>query len=490
VQTIDNTYISCENKTKYKSPNGCTKLFFMSAKITKISSTNDKLSARGGISLFLRYIEHTGLYVLISNSIFSFLIKSSKGLKLKSFTKQMLAFFIDGTDMSIAGFDKRKKDKGYAAVLECRCDQLASSHQIKRFFIKLAVIGNLVFNIILNKLFIWRLNIQKPTIIILGIDTMVLDNDSASKREGNEPTYKRKKGFQPLHICWGPFLIDVMFRKGSAHSNHGTDYTDRVRAIVKLIRKHYSAEVPIILCADSGFADQKAYKIFEEELNIHFITTGKLYPDVKTFVSDLPENTFKEIVKNKSVWQFSEFAGKLKNWDKFRPCVFTRLQCDQNGQTLMDFGKPDNIIYHNIGNCPIADKRLRAVEGGDIYFEAESIVKLSHQRGADELIHRSIKELATKEQLPFKSFEMNRAYYFLLVIAHFMFEAYKRDVTAEVIPATVYPNTFRRRLIDFAVKITSHARGVILNVTKAAYQYLEIEKLWQLCKSPPIIAIN
>jgi hypothetical protein len=33
---------------------------------------------------------------------------------------------------------------------------------------------------------------------------------------------------------------------------------------------------------------------------------------------------------------------------------------------------------------------------------------------------------------------MNRAYYFLLVIAHFMFEAYKRDVTIEVIPATAY----------------------------------------------------
>jgi hypothetical protein len=67
-----------------------------------------------------------------------------------------------------------------------------------------------------------------------------------------------------------------------------------------------------------------------------------------------------------------------------------------------------------------------------------AIVKKSHQRGADELIHRSIKELATKEQLPFKSFGMNRAYYFLLVIAHFMFEAYKRDVTIEVIPATAY----------------------------------------------------
>ena len=68
-----------------------------------------------------------------------------------------------------------------------------------------------------------------PQVIELGIDTMVLDNDQAVKREGSEVTYKRKKGFQPLHICWGTFLVDVIFRKGSAHSNHGTDYTDRVR---------------------------------------------------------------------------------------------------------------------------------------------------------------------------------------------------------------------------------------------------------------------
>ncbi len=64
---------------------------------------------------------------------------------------------------------------------------------------------------------------------------MVMDNNSSQIKEGNEPTYKKKKGFQPLHICWGSFLIDVLFRKGSAHSNHGTDYTDRVKAVVELI---------------------------------------------------------------------------------------------------------------------------------------------------------------------------------------------------------------------------------------------------------------
>lgn len=458
----------------------------MGTKITKIGITNDKISARGGLPLFLRYVRQIGLYKLISGVLAGIISANNKGLSLQSFLSQIIAYFIDGTNMAISGFDQRKADDGYASMLECTTDQLASSHQIKRYFRKLSVVTNFIFNKILNELFVWRLHIDKPRIIELGVDTMVLDNNSATKREGNEPTYKRKKGFQPLHISWGRFLVDVMFRKGSAHSNHGTDYIDRVRSVVTLIRKRYCADVPIILAADSGFADQKAYRVFEQDLHIHYITTGKLYEDLKEYIGALPDESFGELTKDKALWEYTEFASKLKSWPKFRRCIFTRLQRDETGQYIMDFEKPDTIIYTNIGNCPEADKKLKAA-GGTPYFEAETIVRKSHERGADELIHRSIKELATKEQLPFKRLGMNRAYYFILVITHFLFEAYKQDVTAKVIPITVYPNTFRRKLIDFAVKITSRSRNVFLNVTKAIYHAINIEELWKKCQSPPRI---
>lgn len=117
----------------------------------------------------------------------------------------------------------------------------------------------------------------------------------------------------------------------------------------------------------------------------------------------------------------------------------------------------------------------------------DTIIQKSHERGADELIHRSIKELATKEQLPFKSFGMNRAYYFLLVITHFIFEAYKQDVTHDVVPIMVYPNTFRRKLIDFAAKITSRSRYIILNVTRTIHETINIIDLWERCQCPPKI---
>jgi hypothetical protein len=458
----------------------------MGTKITKIGVTNDKISARGGLPLFLRYIENIGLYKLISSTLITLLVSNGKGLQLKQFLKQMFAFMIDGTNMSISGFDRLKNDDGYIALLENKSCEMASSHQVKRFFAKLSIISNHFFNKILHELFVWRLHIAKPNIIELGIDTMVMNNDSAKKREGNEPTYKKKKGFQPLHICWGPFLIDVLFRKGSAHSNHGTDYPDRVKAVVKLIRRRYSQDVPIIICADSGFADRKVYKIFEEELDIHYITTSKIYADVKQHVEEMPTSSFGEFSKNKAIWSYVEFGNKLKSWSKFRRCIFTHLTREEDGQYVIGFSKPDNIIYTNIGMCEIADQRLKKA-GGHHYFETETIIQTSHQRGADELIHRSIKELATKEQLPFRSFGMNRAYYFMLVITHFIFEAYKQDISFDVVPVTIYPNTFRRKMIDFAVKITSRSRNIFLNATKAVHETINIAELWERCQSPPII---
>jgi hypothetical protein len=460
----------------------------MAAKITKIGVTNDKISGRGGLALVLRYIERTRLYDLVSGVILPKIIVSSKGLQLQQFLKQILACFFDGTDMSMAGFDAKKNDQGYASVLENKGSQMASSHQMKRFFAKLSIIPNKLFRYILHELFVWRLKIEKPKVIILGIDTMVMDNDSSKKKEGCEPTYKQKKGFQPLHICWGPYLIDVMFRKGSAHSNHGTDYIDCVTDIVKLIRTKYSQDVPILLVADSGFCDQKSFENFEDKLKIHYITTGKIYDDVKDYVEALPVADLSEFGKNKAIWKFAEFGNKLKSWKRFRRCIFTKLHLDQKGQYLLEIGKPDSIIYTNIGMCKEADDKLLAV-GGQKYFEPEFIIAQSHARGADELIHRSIKELATKEQLPFKSFGMNRAYYYLLVITHFMFETYKRDVTVDILPVTAYPNTFRRKMIDFAVKITSRSRYIILNVTKTIHATIKIDQLWEKCQSPPVIQL-
>ena len=54
---------------------------------------------------------------------------------------------------------------------------------------KFIFIKDSVYNKILHALFIWRLHIENPKIIILGIDIMIMENDSLKKREGNQPTH-------------------------------------------------------------------------------------------------------------------------------------------------------------------------------------------------------------------------------------------------------------------------------------------------------------
>ena len=47
----------------------------------------------------------------------------------------MFAYFIDGTDMSISGFDKKKTDNGYACVLENTENNIRTTDPIKLFIL-------------------------------------------------------------------------------------------------------------------------------------------------------------------------------------------------------------------------------------------------------------------------------------------------------------------------------------------------------------------
>jgi len=456
-------------------------------KINKIGITEDKISGRGGLVFYLRYVEQIGFYKLSETILGTKIEVSPKGLPLYQFIKQMLAYFIDGTYMRMESFNEIKNDKAYTSLLENKETEMASSHQIKRFFRKLMAnkIGDTIYRKFLHKLFIWRLRIDKPKVIILGVDTMVMNNDDAKKREGVEPTYKKKKGYQPLHISWGPYLVDILFRSGSKHSNHGTDFIDTVKDITELIRNHYNAEVPIIVVCDSGFLDDKAFTYFEDELEIGYIITGKMYKDIRNYIEKTPTNNYKEF-KGNGIWNYLEFGNKLKSWNKIRRAIFTTLTTEKSGQLVLEFARPDTILYTNIGQDSAITKQLINAGQEDL-LTADSIIALAHKRGKDELIHRSIKELATKEQLPFKQMEMNRAYYYLLSISHFLFEAYKRDVTYDVLSTESYPNTFRRKLIDFAVKIVTHAGVKILKVTTDIKEKLKIYEVWRLCQNPPPI---
>ena len=184
------------------------------SKISDVEITNATLSGRGGLAFLLRYIDNTGVCSMIEEKN-GHLRQSGKGASIGECARQFMAFCMDGTNHSIARFDELKKDPGYAAVQERQVSDLLSTASVKRFFGKFNGTAHASYRSVLNELFIWRLRQEKPKVVILHLDTMVLDNNDAKSREGCNVTYKKVLGFQPLQINWGPYIVDMHFRSAA-----------------------------------------------------------------------------------------------------------------------------------------------------------------------------------------------------------------------------------------------------------------------------------
>jgi hypothetical protein len=325
-------------------------------------------------------------------------------------------------------------------------------------------------------------------LIKLGIDTMVLDNDEARNREGVEPTYKKVKGFQPLQMYWGRYLVDAIFRNGKAHSNHGNHAYRMVSRAVCFIRKYYRRDIPIVLLADTGFFDEELIKVCER-LSIGFIIGGKLYDDIKEYVGTMPDEAYYEYKKGLQTWFYGEFGNRRKKWNKFYRVIYAKPIHDEWGQVLFEYARPETVIYTNLGmNNEITNNILAVKDAEKKRISAEAIITAYHERGRDELVNRGLKDFGT-EQLPFLRFSSNAGFYYLMTIAYFLFEAYKYDLGNDVVPLTWYATTFRRHVVDIAGKIVRSGRRIILKITRAAHEMLRFDLLWERSGTPPPIPL-
>jgi hypothetical protein len=122
-----------------------------SYRIKSVEITHDTLTSRGGISLFVKYLQAIAILPLLLEK-FGGLKKSRKGVALKNLFLQVLCFFFDGTSPHINYFDQLQEDAGYTAVLEVGGDQMASSHAMKRFFGTFGVFAAEAFRWVLKQL--------------------------------------------------------------------------------------------------------------------------------------------------------------------------------------------------------------------------------------------------------------------------------------------------------------------------------------------------
>jgi hypothetical protein len=290
--------------------------------------------------------------------------------------------------------------------------------------------------------------------------------------------------FQPLQLTWQRFIIDAGFRRGDRHCNYGNDAVKMIRHAVTAIRTHFQADVPILLRMDSGFFDEAIF-VACEELKIGYVCEGKLYQEIRDRAQKLPNDDWKILDRRPQQWRFFEFEDQRGTWSQPRRAIFCQPLYEDR-QRLLAFARPDTVIYTNLGRGQNIDDLLRKV-GHANRLEAAKVIGFYHRRGADELVHRELKDFAS-EQLPFLRFGPNMAYYFTVLVAFFLFGAFKEDVTAEVVPLESYPTTVRRRLFDQAGKIVCHAGAIVLKVTQVLWDQLKLPVLWQNAHTPPRIS--
>ncbi len=451
--------------------------------IDRAEITADTLTGRGGVSLFVRYLRNIELRSQLE-SFFGSMRVSRKGQPIFEVFKQVFCFLLDGTSRHLVYFDALKGDEGYARAMETEPGAMLSSHAVKRFFRGFWWPRIYLFRQLLQRLFLWRLRIERPLVVMLGLDTMVMNNDEAPKRHGVRPTYKKVKGFQPLQMSWGRFIIDAVFRRGDAHSNHGDTVEQMIRHVVGRIRKHYRADVPIVIRLDSGFFDQKLFEVFEE-LGIGYICAGKLYQEIKSYVSQVDRSSWSRYERGRHIWEYVEMGDRRGSWKRFRRAVFCRPVCEQ-GQFLLEFARPDTIVYTNLGMGQAIDQGLVDCGRADL-LEPDGIIEAYHDRGGDELANRALKDFGF-EQLPFKRFAHNAAFYYTMLTAFFLYECFKQDVCAEVVEIGAYATTVRRKVIDIAAKIVRHGGRVVLKVTVATWMGLGFAGLWEKSGAPPKFA--
>jgi hypothetical protein len=462
--------------------------------IDQVETTGETLTSRAGMALFSRYLRNLGLFSTLER-LFGSMRKSEKGLPIPVLFHQILCFFLDGTSFSLVRFDELKEEDGYAGAIEVDSESMASSHQIKRFFYGFSLGRIWLFRRSGQQVFLWRLRIRDPEVVILGMDTEARNNDGAKKREGVEPTYKGVEGFQPFQVTFGRFVADALLRGGSKHSNDGETAIKAIQHLTKKIRKALGEEVPIVVRMDAGFCDKKIYRACEE-LGIGYVSSGRLLEEIREEAERRPDSEW-TIYQNDPgscrEWAYYERGDRRGTWGQFRRMIYVR-PCRKEGQRKLSFARKDTVIYTNLGLGGPIDRRLKEA-GKSSLIQTESVIETHHGRGQDELVHRAIKDFGT-ERMPFEDFFQNMAFYSMMILSFNLYEAFKEDVfgaketegSEARVPLSSYATRLRREVIDIAGKLIETGRQTVLKVTEATARRLNIESLFRQVADPPRFA--
>ncbi|MGB1888773.1 MAG: transposase, partial [Akkermansiaceae bacterium] len=294
-----------------------------------------------------------------------------------------------GDSRHLSNFDDLKNDECTQKLFGV--EEAPGTAAVKRFLARFVAKHELRFRDILIRLFLRRLRDVRPEVIFLGLDSMVLDNDDSTCRQGVDSTYKGCMGYHPLQLTWMGMIIDGMFRRGNRGTHEFENTVSMLERAVGLIRAELGENTPIIIRMDAGYCDEKLMIYLNEELKVGFQVGGRLYEDFKQNMFSVPEEAWEEYNSKGRSWKFMEMGFKCKSWDQYYRAVLTQVDSREDGSLYLDFTRPTSLIITNLGQ----NSELFGGEHEDElqhYMSAEAQVKLYQGRGVEELCHRGFKD--------------------------------------------------------------------------------------------------
>lgn len=217
------------------------------------------------------------------------------------------------------GFDKilksgfKTNDPVLTAVLGK--EVLASQPTLSRFFNRMDDSTLRQFQDIMRRLRRVVYAVKKPQMILLDLDSTLLDTYGHQEGEGFNFHYQ-SHGYHPL-VCYDGVTGDL--RDGTDHSCTGV--TDFLQPLLDEFLTGYP-EIPLLLRGDSGFATPALYKQCETNGTSYVIrlkencSLRKLAADIEDHLSELTKND-----KVSYAVAYGEFMYQAGSWDYPRRVV-------------------------------------------------------------------------------------------------------------------------------------------------------------------------
>ena len=287
-------------------------------------------------------------------------------------------------------------------------------------------------------------------LVVIDIDVSPFDN-SKTKKEGVEWTYKNYDGYAPIFAYVGKegYLVNLELRPGSDHCQKGTKgFLGETLHYARMM-----TDAPFLVRMDSGNDSLDNIKVCRKA-GADYIIKRNLRKERKEewLQIAMEDGEIEEARPGKEVWR-GECYRKRAGIDEPLRIIFrvTRRTIERNGQVLL-LPKVEVETYWT-----------------SLPDEPATIISLYHDHGTSEQFHSELKTDLDLERLPSGKFQTNELVLLLGMVAYNLLRLIGQESLQEN-DAPIRKRPSRRRIrsvmqdmVYLACRMVKHSRRVVLS---------------------------